>query len=133
MENEEKKTTKAKLEASKGGVHYDKQSKSWAFRAIRDGKDVRKKGFATKTEAKEARISFLAKHKEEKNKGPDSDTNIKLKDVYEHYMKFGSVEKRPGTLRKQKSIWENHVGPEFGNRIMISIGVGELKNYLIQL
>ena len=52
METEEKKTTKSKSESSKGGVHYDNQSKSWAFRAIRDGKDVRKKGFATKTEAK---------------------------------------------------------------------------------
>ena len=79
MENEEKKTTKSKSESSKGGVHYDNQSKSWAFRAIRDGKDVRKKGFATKTEAKEARIAFLAKHKEEKNKGPDSDIHKTFK------------------------------------------------------
>ena len=47
MENEEKKTTKSKSESSRGGVHYDNQSKSWAFRAIRDGKDVRKKGFAS--------------------------------------------------------------------------------------
>ncbi|MBE7049401.1 MAG: hypothetical protein E7394_01345 [Ruminococcaceae bacterium] len=86
----------AKKDTARGGVHYDEQSKTWGFRAIRDGKDIRKKGFAIKTEAKEARISFLAKHKEEKNKGPDSDTNIKLKDVYEHYMKFGSVEKKTG-------------------------------------
>ncbi len=133
MENAEKKTTKAKSEASKGGVHYDKQSKSWAFRAIRDGKDVRKKGFATKTEAKEARISFLAEHKVKKSKNPDADTNIKLKDVYKHYMEFGAIEKRPTTLRKQQSIWENHIGPTFGNRPMVTIGVGELKNYLIQL
>lgn len=122
-----------KSESAYDGLLYDSQSKTWGFRVIRDGKDVRKKGYATKTEAKEARIAFLAKHKEEKNKGPDSDTNIKLKDVYKHYMEFGAVEKRPGTLRKQKSIWENHVGPAFGNRKMVSIGVGELKNYLIQL
>ena len=59
----------AKKDAARGGVHYDEQSKTWGFRAIRDGKAIRKKGFATKTEAKEARISFLKHtHKRKFNK-----------------------------------------------------------------
>ena len=52
---------------------------------------------------------------------------------YEHYMEFGSTEKREGTLKKQHSIWKNHDEPTFGDRPLVSIGVGELKNYLIQL
>ena len=66
-----------KSESAYDGLLYDSQSKTWGFRVIRDGKDVRKKGYATKTEAKEARIAFLAKHKEEKN--GNSDKNVQLR------------------------------------------------------
>ncbi len=127
------KTQKKAPSVSRDGIYYDENSKTWGFRAVRDGKDVRKRGYVTKTEAKEARINFLAEYQTAKTKRPDTDTEVTLKEVYEHYMKYGSLEKRAGTLRKQQSLWENHIGPTFGNRTMVSIGVGELKNYLIEL
>lgn len=133
LANKATKPAKKTSDNSGEGVFYDSKSKTWGFRAVRDGKDTRKKGYLTKTEAKEARARFVLEHKATKSKKPDVDTNITLKEVYEHYMEFGSTEKREGTLKKQHSIWKNHIEPAFGDRPLVSIGVGELKNYLIQL
>jgi len=38
----------AKKDTARGGVHYDEQSKTWGFRAIRDGKDIRKRDLPQK-------------------------------------------------------------------------------------
>lgn len=128
------KKSEKKPEGVGEGLFFDKKSNTWGFRAVRGGKDTRKKGFATKKEARDARVRFLAEHNEVKNvKKPDKDTDVTLREVYDHYMEFGSAEKRDGTLRKQKSLWKNHIEPVFGDRTLVSIGVGELKNYLTRL
>ena len=57
-----KKSTKKNIGGSGDGVFYENSSKTWGFRAVRDGKDTRKRGYATKTEAKEARVAFLAEN-----------------------------------------------------------------------
>lgn len=135
-----KKVEKPKNRGGAGdGTFYDKASKTWGFRAVRDGKDFRRKGFYTKTEAKQARIDFVAEiqAKTEEDKMPqsvsDENTKITLEEVYEHYIKYGSYEKRDATLTKQGSLWKNHIKPAFGDRPITSISSGELKNFLIQL
>ena len=134
MENEKKHSATKNIGGAGDGIYYESKSKTWGYRVIRNGKDFRRRGFDTKKSAKEARINFLAEYnKTSMSKNPDADTNVKLKVVYDHYMKFGSIEKKYGTLRKQQSLWRIHIGPAFGDRTMVSIGVGELKNYLIQL
>ncbi len=120
------------------GTYFDKKTKTWGFRAVRDGKDIRRKGFLTKTEAKKARIDFLAevqKKVEDDQKQPinEENTTITLREIYEHYKKYGSMEKREATLTKQESMWKNHISSTFGDRPIVTISSGELKNYLIQL
>ncbi|WP_312093760.1 tyrosine-type recombinase/integrase [Aminipila sp.] len=135
-----KKVEKPKNRGGAGdGTFYDKVSKTWGFRAVRDGKDFRRKGFYTKTEAKQARIDFVSEiqAKTEEDKMPqsvnDENSKITLEEVYEHYIKYGSYEKRDATLTKQGSLWKNHIKPAFGDRPITSISSGELKNFLIQL
>lgn len=118
------------------GIFFDKSSQTWGYRAVRDGKDTRKKGFETRTAAKEARILFLAEHQTKANQPTnpyEENTTITLNEIFNHYLEHAASEKRDGTLIKQRSLWKNHIGPEFGNRPIVSISSGELKNYLINL
>lgn len=115
------------------GVFYDKRGHSWGYRITRDGKDIRKQGFATKTEAKEARIRALAESQEAVSKRTDEDTSVTMEEVYTHYRDFGSTDKREATLRKQDSLWNNHIKDKFGHRPLISISVGELSQFLSDL
>lgn len=113
------------------GTFYDKTAKVWGFRAVRDGKDVRRKGFKTKTEAKEARILFLASYTDEKDSQQDEVPTVA--EVFEHYIQHGSAEKREGTITKHSSLWKNHISPVFGSRKIDSISPGEVNNYLVQI
>ena len=115
------------------GVFYDKRGHSWGYRIARDGKDIRKQGFATKTEAKEARIKALAESQEAVSKRTDEDTSVTMEEIYTHYRDFGSTDKREATLRKQDSLWNNHIKDKFGHRPLISISVGELSQFLSDL
>lgn len=133
------KRTKAQMNNKGGsgdGLFFDKTSQTWGFRAVRNGKDTRKKGFTTKTEAKEARIAFVAEQQSGINQQTnpnEENTTITIKEIFEHYLEHSAYEKRVGTITKQNSIWKNHIGPKFGNRAIVSISSGELKNYLIEL
>lgn len=126
-----KKEEKKKNRGGAGdGLFYD--GKSWGFRVSREGKDTRRKGFRTKTEAKEARILYLANYEEE-TKAKEKPQTVTLQQVFDHYNTYGAGEKAAGTVTKQNSLWRCHVGPMFGSRAVDSISVGEVNNYLIQL
>lgn len=141
MKTEEmKKRAKAAKEKSKkkniggagDGLFYDSKSKKWGFRVSREGKDTRRKGFNTKTEAKQARIEFLANYDEEVAK-KDAPSVYTFEDVYNHYMEFGSLDKREGTTTKQESNWRCHIKAAFGDKDINTTTTGEINNYLSQL
>ena len=114
------------------GLKYDDKTKSWGFRIVRDGKDYRRKGFKTKTEAKQARNALeLELNNEIENK--ESVEIPTLLEVYKHYVSHGSAEKREATLKKQDSMWVNHINAVFGSRLVDSIKSGEVNNFLGQL
>lgn len=48
-------------------------------------------------------------------------------------MASGTTGKAPSTIKKQRSMWENHIQEEFGNRYVEDITLQELKNYLAQM
>lgn len=56
-----------------------------------------------------------------------------LSDVYNHYLQSLAGSKAPSTLRKQDSMWRNHVNPRFGNRDICSISIVELSSFLDEL
>ena len=131
--------TKAQMNNKGGsgdGIFFDKASQTWGFRAVRNGKDTRKKGYSTRTEAKEARIAFVAEQQSGANQPTTpytENTTITLNEIFNHYLENGSYDRRDGTITKQKSIWTNHIGPVWGNRTIVSISSGDLKNYLSEL
>lgn len=130
-----KKETKVKnrnIGGAGDGLKYDEISKTWGFRIVRDGKDYRRKGFKTKTEAKQARNALeLELNGTVENK--DIVEIPTLKGVYGHYVSHGSSEKREATLKKQDSMWVNHISSVFGSRLVDSIKSGEVNNFLSQL
>lgn len=54
-------------------------------------------------------------------------------DVYNEYCETGRLGKAYGTIKKQDSVWNNHIKKEFGKRNLDSITVAEIKDYLAKL
>lgn len=115
------------------GLFFDSKSKTWGYRVSRDGKDTRKKGFKTKTEAKEARIQFLANYDDNIRAKEESEGVYTFQDVYDHYMTYGAAEKREKTTTKQESLWRCHLKSVFGDKDINKTSPGEINNFLLQL
>lgn len=115
------------------GLFFDSKSKTWGFRAVRDGKDNRRKGFKTKTEAKEARILFLA-NRENEAKAKEEKTGVyTFQDVYDHYMTYGTGDKREKTIIKQESLWRCHLSSVWSDKDINKTSPQEINNYLSML
>lgn len=56
--------------------------------------------------------------------------NMTLGDVWEFYLQNGAQTKAYSTVKKQKSLWENHIGKKYGNRQITSFSVGEINDYI---
>ena len=56
-----------------------------------------------------------------------------VKEVYNNYLKTAAGSIATSTLRKQESIWVNHVRDRFGDRIIDTISVGEINTFLDEL
>lgn len=56
-----------------------------------------------------------------------------VKDVYKEYCEKGRKDRAYQTIRKQDSLWENHLFAKFGNRYVDEISVAEVMDYLAEL
>lgn len=56
-----------------------------------------------------------------------------VKEVYEEYCEKGRKDRAYQTIRKQDSIWDNHIFAKFGNRYVDEITVAEVMDYLAEL
>ncbi len=56
-----------------------------------------------------------------------------LKDVYQEYCQTGRIGNAYATIRKQDSLWNNHIASKFGKRYIDDINVSEIVNYLSHL
>lgn len=115
------------------GLFFDSKSKTWGFRAVRDGKDNRRKGFKTKTEAKEARILFLANRENEAKEKEERAGVYTFQDVYDHYMTYGTDDKREKTIIKQESLWRCHLSSVWSDKDINKTSPQEINNYLSML
>jgi len=116
------------------GLFFDEKSGTWGFRIKRNEKDVRRKGYKTKTEAKRARGLFLADIEtkaDEKEATPSP--SYTLDTIFSHYLEHGAHDKRDATIIRQKSLYNIHLGPAFGSRAIDSITAGELSNFLAMM
>jgi len=53
--------------------------------------------------------------------------------VYQEYCEKGRGGKAYGTIRKQDSLWNNHLAAQFGERFINEISVAEVNDYLSTL
>lgn len=54
-------------------------------------------------------------------------------EVYKEYCEQGRSGKAYQTIRKQDSLWENHLSAKFGKRFIDEISVAEVNEYLAEL
>lgn len=60
-------------------------------------------------------------------------TKKTVSDVYTEYCNVGRIGKAYATIKKQDSLWNNHIAAAFGNRLINSISVAEIQDYLATL
>ncbi len=53
-----------------------------------------------------------------------------VRDVYQEYCQKGQTDRAFATIRKQESIWHNHLEEAFGDKFVDSITTAEIQDYL---
>lgn len=121
---------------------YQKKNGFWEYRfvmVINGSKISKKKGtdefgnkLKTKREAVKARqAAMVAARTEREVKKPASRKTVK--EVFDEYRKAGRNGKAYQTIKKQDSLWKNHLSKMFGNRFVDEISVAEVNDYLEHL
>lgn len=112
----------------------------WAFRYVivvnekrierRRNVDENGNPFKTKTSAVKARQAMIEHERMEKPVQPKRKT---VSQVYEEYCEFGRASKAYATIKKQDSLWNNHIKAKFGERYITDITTAEINDYLTEL
>jgi len=129
------------MPANSTGV-YQKDNGYWEYRFVMmvDGKKVNKKKatdafgnkLKTQKEAIKAREAAMLEARVGKAEKPKVSRRM-VKDVYKEYCEKGRKDRAYQTIRKQDSLWENHLFAKFGNRYVDEISVAEVMDYLAEL
>lgn len=117
---------------------------SWTYRIkikLPDGsvkdtrikKDSRGNPFLTARQAFEAKKEHEARIRANPEENSPKNKIVTLQDVYENYLNTEAKKKAPATLRKQDSMWRNHISPIFAKRDINSITIIELDTFLVNL
>ena len=120
---------------------YQLENGNWAWRFTRtvDGKRVNRKGtkdaegnpLHSQKEAIRAREIAMMDFSARLNEKPKR--RVTVQEVYEEYCAHGRSGKAYGTIRKQESLWKNHLSEKFGLRYIDNISVAEVNDYLAEL
>ena len=101
-------------------------------RDLKRTKDENGNPFKTERAALKAREAAIIKeHLEQSQKTKKK--RVTVSQVYEEYCLTGRLGKAYGTTRKQDSLWNNHLSKAFGSRLIDSISVSEVVDYLSKL
>lgn len=129
------------MPANSAGV-YQKNNGYWEYRFVMmvDGKKVNKKKatdafgnkLKTQKEAIKAREAAMLEARVGKAEKPKVSRRM-VKDVYKEYCEKGRKDRAYQTIRKQDSLWENHLFAKFGSRYVDEISVAEVMDYLAEL
>ena len=85
--------------------------------------------FKTERSAIKARDAAMIKAHTERTQKPTK-KRMTVAEVYDEYCEAGRCGKAYGTMRKQDSLWNNHISKRFGNRFVDDISVSEVMDYL---
>lgn len=118
---------------------YQLPNGTWGFRYafwvdgkqkdIKRTKDENGNPFKTERAAIKAREAAMIKAHMERTQKPTK-KRMTVAEVYAEYCETGRCGKAYGTLRKQDSLWNNHISKRFGNRFVDDISVSEIMDYL---
>ena len=121
---------------------YQLKNGYWGFRYVivvngqrverRRNVDENGNPFKTKTSASKARQAMI-----EHERNHSASQNIILRktvtEVYNEYCEFGRAGKAYATIKKQDSLWNNHIKAKFGKRYVDDKSVAEVNDYLTEL
>lgn len=97
-------------------------------------KDESGKPFKTQKQAVKARSIALAQEQAKSLLPPPKKITRKtVAEVYQEYCEKGRSGKAYTTIKKQDSLWKNHLSDRFGNRYIDDITVAEIQDYLEEL
>ena len=99
---------------------------------VKKTKDDLGKPFKTDKAAYRARETALVKEKECRTHKPKM-ARMTFQEVYQEYCEKGRSGKAYTTLRKQDSLWTNHIAARFGKRFIDEVTVAEINDYLEEL
>lgn len=116
----------------------------WGYRyklkidgVLKDSKrtfDEQGKPFKTKKSAIKAREQAIMNDKINATLPPQTKIPKKtVKEIYEEYCEFGRAGKAYATIKKQDSLWNNHIKAKFGKRYIAEITTAEINDYLAEL
>ena len=114
---------------------------NWAYRFVKTEDGKRRNHKSTKdefgnplTSQKAAiRAREIAMMRAEAGKIEKPKVRKTFQEVYEEYCEKGQAWKAYSTIRKQDSLWRNHLKERFGARFIDDITVAEVNDYLTQL
>ena len=121
---------------------FQQENGIWGYRfsILIDGRRISRKkttdengkSLKTQKQALKAReIAIKNAHLEMKKKQIISRRTVK--EVFEEYCEKGRTDRKYQTIRKQDSLWENHLCEKFGKRFVDEISVAEINDYLADL
>lgn len=121
---------------------FQKEDGYWGYRfsIIIDGKQIAKRKFTdekgnklrTKSEAVKAReVAMVAVRTERADKPKIARRTYE--EVFEEFRSKGRTDRAYQTIRKQDSLWENHIKERFGKRFVDEISSAEINDYLAEL
>ena len=116
----------------------------WAYRyaIVLNGKRKEKKKarneqglpFKTANQAARARSISISQEQAKALLPPHKEiTRRTVKEVYEEYCEKGRSGKAYATIKKQDSLWNNHLKKRFGSRYIDDITVAQIQDYLDEL
>lgn len=80
-----------------------------------------------------AHLARLEHEKALKSPVVQEEVKMTVKDVYNNYLNTTALKKASATVRKQDSMWRNHVCERFGDRLIDTITIVELSTFLDEL
>lgn len=87
----------------------------------------------TKTAAAKARAAAMDKAIVDYKRAETQVVRKTVKAVYDEYCEKGRSGKAYTTIKKQDSLWRNHIAEKFGDRFVDDIPVAEINDYLTTL
>lgn len=125
------------------GVSQNKDG-SWSYRIKKKinnqivdtkiKKDENGNAFLTARAAHEAKLKHESKLLNGEIDIPQKPSKTTMSYIYETYLQSSEAkQKAPATLRKQDSMWRNHVGPKFADKDINKIKITELDDFLYDI